>query len=183
MYVICISPTKYGLKFIQMSCLVGFSCSYLKRLKSLEITRMRAGGLSPPWEMLWIVSNPQRTPANTCTRTTYLLLEVKTVSSGTAASRKSDVNTADWWGTVKLHFVKEKQEASCGRPSLRGWEETAGRKPHVQICKLQVHSLLSPSIRLALWPTNSPSSFHRHYNSHMCESYHLEFWVCCFSSV
>lgn len=56
----------------------------------------------------------------------------QTVSSGTGEGRKSDVNTADWWRTVKLPFVKEKQEASCGRPSLSGWEETAGRKPHLQ---------------------------------------------------
>lgn len=77
MYEICIFPTKFGLKFIQMSYLVGLPCSNLKRLKSLEITHVRAGGLSSPWEMVWIVSNPQRTPANTCTRTTFLLLEVR----------------------------------------------------------------------------------------------------------
>lgn len=53
------------------------------------------------------------------------------MSSGTGESRESDVNTTDWWRTVKLPFVKEKQEASCGRPSLSGWEETAGRKPHL----------------------------------------------------
>lgn len=51
------------------------------------------------------------------------------MSSGTGESRESDVNTTDWWRTVKLPFVKEKQEASCGRPSPSGWEETAGRKP------------------------------------------------------
>lgn len=34
------------------------------------------------------------------------------------------------WRTVKLPFVKEKQEASCGRPLLSGWDETAGRKPY-----------------------------------------------------
>lgn len=33
----------------------------------------------------------------------------------------------DWRRTVKLPFVKEKQEASCGRPSMDGWEDTAGR--------------------------------------------------------
>lgn len=56
----------------------------------------------------------------------------QTVSSGTAESRENDVNTSDWWRTVKLPFVKEKQEASCGRPSLSGWGETAGRKPHLR---------------------------------------------------
>lgn len=33
----------------------------------------------------------------------------------------------DWRRTVKLPFVREKQEASCGRPSMDGWEDTAGR--------------------------------------------------------
>lgn len=69
-----------------------------------------------------------------------------TVSSGTAESRKSDVNTTDWWRTVKLPFVREKQEASCGRPSLSGWEETAGRKRknHLKISKRLLTTHLNP---------------------------------------
>ena len=59
----------------------------------------------------------------------------QTGSSGMGESRESDVNTTDWWRTVKLPFVKEKQEASCGRPSLSGWEQTAGRKPRLQSSK------------------------------------------------
>lgn len=45
----------------------------------------------------------------------------QTGSSGTVESWENDVNTSDWWRTVKLPFVKEKQEASCGRLSLSGW--------------------------------------------------------------
>lgn len=56
----------------------------------------------------------------------------QTGSSGTVVSRENDVNTSDWWRTVKLPFVKEKQEASCGRLSLSGWGETAGRKPYLR---------------------------------------------------
>lgn len=58
------------------------------------------------------------------------------------------MNTTDWWRTVKLPFVKEKQEPSCVRPSLRGWEETAGRKPRLQSgtqrlsCRLRAHCRL-----------------------------------------
>lgn len=85
---------------------------------------------------------------------THIAAGVKTASSGTGESRESDVNTTDWWRTVKLPFVKEKQEASCGRPSLSGWEETAGRKPHLQSserlsCGLLANSCLSVSIGLA----------------------------------
>lgn len=74
-----------------------------------------------------------------------------------ARGRESNVNTTDWWRTVKLPFVREKQEASCGRPSLSGWEETAGRKPHLQCserlgCGLCANSCLSVSIGLAFWP-------------------------------
>lgn len=56
----------------------------------------------------------------------------QTGSSGTVESRENDVNASDWWRTVKLPFVKEKQEASCGRLSPSGWGETAGRKPYLQ---------------------------------------------------
>lgn len=92
----------------------------------------------------------------------------QTAGAGTKESSRSDVNTTDWWRTVKLPFVKEKQEASCGRPSLSGWEETAGRKPHLQMSErlnsaLGSHSWLSASIRLTFWPEHSPSSFHYHY--------------------
>lgn len=90
--------------------------------------------------------------------------------SGTGESRESDVNTTDWWRTVKMPFVKEKQEASCGRPSQSKWEETAGRKPHLQSserlsCGLQPNSCLSVSIGLAFWPKHSRSSFQYHYNN------------------
>lgn len=120
-------------------------------------------------KVVWMVSNPQRSPADTCTRPT-LLLESRQASSGTGESGESDVNTTDWWRTVKLPFVKEKQEASCGRPSLSGWEETAGRKPRLQSsgkkkwlsCGVEGNSCPSVSIVLAFWPRRGPSSFLYH---------------------
>lgn len=112
----------------------------------------------------------------------------QTEISGTGESGESDVNRTDWWRTVKLPFVKEKQEASCGRPSLSGWEETAGRKPHLRSgerlsCGLQGNSRLSISIGLAFWPELRPSSFQYHCFSHMYQSYHIKGCVSvCFPS-
>lgn len=101
--------------------------------------------------------------------------------------RKSDVNAADWWRTVKLPFVKEKQEASCERPSPSGWEETAGRKPHLQTSERPsrgLHSLLTMfrSSHLAFWPDRAPPpSVQYHYFSHMFQSYQKG--LCCWPSL
>lgn len=77
-----------------------------------------------------MVSTPRRALADTC-RGPTLLLKSESEFWHEWESRESDVNTTDWRKTVKLPFVKEKQEASCGRPSMDGWEDTAGRKPHL----------------------------------------------------
>lgn len=57
---------------------------------------------------------------------------------------------------------RKNREASCERPSLSGWEETAGRKPHLQSserlsCELEGNSWLLVSIDLAFWPSEPQS--------------------------
>lgn len=70
-------------------------------------------------EVVWMVSIPQRIPADTC-RGPTLLLEPGSQFWHRGKARRA--MWTHWWRTVKLPFVKEKQEASCGRPSLSGWE-------------------------------------------------------------
>lgn len=75
----------------------------------------------------------------------------------------------DWRRTVKLPFVREKQEASCGRPSPDGWEDTAGRMQGRGRLRRRPGPVPRNLFGLSS-PSGGPSPSQYHYFSHMYQS-------------
>lgn len=135
----------------------------------------RAAGRTCCPTVLWIVSNPQ--PSLTPEISGRHLYKTQ-IAAGVRQRflARGRAGRAMWTqrtggGLWNCCLSRKNRGASCERPSPSGWEETAGRKPHLQSserlsCELQGSSWLLVLIDLAFWP----SSARCHQFSHMNQS-------------